>query len=57
MLDQNWTFLGMFFKAERAAHAAQLARPSALRAHVCAAQLAEELQSLKNDTYECQILI
>ena len=39
----------MFFKAERAARAAQLDRPSALRAHARAAQLAGELHSLKND--------
>ena len=43
----------MFFWAERAARVAQLAGPSALRAHARAAQLAGELISLKNDTYEC----
>ena len=37
--------------------AAQLARPSALRAHARLAQLAEELQTLKNGIYEYQILI
>ena len=49
-LDQNLTFLGMFFKAERAARAAQLARQTALRAQARAAQLAGEFQSLKNGT-------
>ena len=47
----------MVFYAEHAVRAAQLARPCALCGHARAAQLAEEIQSLKNDIYECQILI
>ena len=35
----------------------QQAGPSAVRAHARAAQLAEEVLSLKNDTYECWTLI
>ena len=35
----------------------QLAGPSVVRAHARAAQLAEEVLSLKNDTYECWTLI
>ena len=37
--------------------ALQLARPRALHVHACAPQLEGELQSLKNDTYECWILV
>ena len=37
--------------------ALQLARLSALGAHARAAKLAGELLSLKNDIYECQILV
>ena len=46
----------MVFKAERAACAAQLASLSALRAHA-RGPAGWECETLKNDTYECQILI
>ena len=46
----------MVFQAKRAARAAQLARPSALRTHARAAQLAGGLLGFKKYTYECQNL-
>ena len=47
----------MVFSAERAARAAQPARPSALRAHARAAQLAGGFLGFKKDIYECQNLL